>query len=531
MEEKEKRVRAITRLYYANPKVQKAMLAFAQGREVVPRYFEGFGKRPDMLQYPSDLMGLVNKGATSFHGSEELWSDPLSLSSDITAEEMGRLRKGWDLLIDIDSPFLDCSRVAARLIITALEHHGIKNFGLKFSGSKGFHIIIAGKAFPEIYQGEETRRMFPEWPRAISEYLMSYIRRDYNLEVGKMLSEKEIMSRTTLTQEDLNAVRCRQCGSDAQKGMIVKFICPVCNLTMDRRDVKLTKRRLRCLSNDCAGVLEVLETKEYFMCASCKDPENEKMALASDKHPDSFELGRGINAEKVANLDMVLVAPRHLFRMPYSLHEKTSLASIVLTKEQLETFSPKQADPLKVQIVEYYPQNTPDEAKALLAAALEWKKNKNAEDEKKDEKSYGKYKQAYEPVEISGLTEELFPPAIKKLLKGLKDGRKRGVFILITFLRSLGFAPEYIVTSVRDWNKRNEPPLKEGYIKGQLDWHLRQKKRILPPNYDNPSFYKDLNLIEKAPTSKNPIVDAMREARRRGLIKEKGSEDPKNPPK
>src|SRR3989344_6010955 len=105
--EKEKRVRAITRLYYSNPKVQESLLAFSANREVVPRYFEGFGKRPDTLQYPSDIMGLVNKGATSFHASEEIWRDPLAINADMSAEELTAQRISWDLLIDIDSPFLD----------------------------------------------------------------------------------------------------------------------------------------------------------------------------------------------------------------------------------------------------------------------------------------------------------------------------------------------------------------------------------------------------------------------------------------
>ena len=43
--EKEARVRKITKLYYSNPKIQEIILNFSQNREVVPRYFEGFGRR------------------------------------------------------------------------------------------------------------------------------------------------------------------------------------------------------------------------------------------------------------------------------------------------------------------------------------------------------------------------------------------------------------------------------------------------------------------------------------------------------
>ena len=162
--EKEKRIRAITKLYYSNPKIQEAMIKFAQNREVSPRYFEGFGKRPDVLQYPSDVMGLVQKGATSFHCSEEIWSDVFKLNSEMNREQMDSLRKGWDLLIDIDSPYLDVSKEAAKLVVDCLEMYGIKNYGIKFSGSKGMHIIVSGKAFPEEYSGKKMKDAFPEWP-------------------------------------------------------------------------------------------------------------------------------------------------------------------------------------------------------------------------------------------------------------------------------------------------------------------------------------------------------------------------------
>jgi uncharacterized protein YwgA len=99
-------------------------------------------------------------------------------------------------------------------------------------------------------------------------------------------------------------------------------------------------------------------------------------------------------------------------------------------------------------------------------------------------------------------------------LKGLKDGKKRGLFILIAFLKSLNFSPEFINARIREWNKLNEPQLKEGYIKSQIDWHLKQKKKILPPNYSNESFYKDLGLLDEKPNVKNPIVDVLRALRK-----------------
>lgn len=512
MDLNEKRVRAITKFYYSNPKVQEALLEFARDREVVPCYFEGFGKRPDSLVYPSDILGLVNKGATSFHASEEHWNDVLQINSDMGQDELNENRKSWDLLIDIDSPFLDCSKIAAKLILSALEHFGISNYGLKFSGKKGFHIILGGSAFPKEYKGMRMREMFPEWPRAITEYLMEFIKKDYYKEAGKILSESEIEKRSGLKKEDMKTVHCKQCTRTAKKGMAVLFKCPVCGLEANRRDFKLTKRRLRCLNNGCAGVLEILEHKDYFYCEYCKDQDNDKIQINSERHPENFEEYRGVNIEKIAKLDLVLVAPRHLFRMPYSLHDMTSLASVVLSKDEIENFNPRGADPMRVKIRKYYPENKEDEAKKLLISALEWKNSRKKEEEVIEKKRY----ESYEKIDLGNVTEEMFPKPIKKLLKGgLKDGKKRGLFILITFFKSCGFPGDYINSRVREWNKLNDPSLKEGYIKGQVDWHLRQRKKILPPNYDNESFYKDMGLIEDTPRAKNPIVEVLRLVRRK----------------
>jgi hypothetical protein len=514
---KEKRVRAITRIYYSNPKVQMALLKFALDREVVPRYFEGFGKRPDILQYLSDIDGLVRKGATSFHASEEIWNDPLQLSSDSTPKDLENLRKGWDLLIDIDSPFLDCSKIAAKLIVEALEQHGVKNYGIKFSGSKGFHIIISGKAFPKEFNGEETRKMFPTWPRAICGYLMDYIREDYNRQASDVLTDiGAIERRTKLSREQLEEVRCKNCGKTAKKGSISNFVCPVCNMKVQRKNAKITKRRLKCLNNSCAGVLEQLDGEEFYYCENCADPENDNLQMNSNKHPENFEKSKGVSAEKVAAPDLVLVASRHLFRMPYSLHEKTALASVVMTKQDLVNFSPRDADPLKVNILDFIPKNESEEAKILLAKALDWNRGRESINKEIEEKRFNKFKdKKFEDVELKGVTDDMFPQPIKKLLRGLEEGRKRGLFVLLTFLKSTGFSAEEINKRIREWNEKNSPPLKEGYIRSQIEWHLKQNKKILPPNYSNEAFYRDIGILDKKPETKNPLVDVMRKIRKR----------------
>ena len=58
---------------------------------------------------------------------------------------------------------------------------------------------------------------------------------------------------------------------------------------------------------------------------------------------------------------------------------------------------------------------------------------------------------------------------------------------------------------IYDWNKKNQPPLKTGYIKSQLSWSYRNKV-VLPPNYDK-DYYKGIGIIptEEELRYKNPV--------------------------
>jgi len=521
--EKEKRVRAITKLYYSNPKVQEVLLEFSKNREVVPRYFESFGKRPDTLQYNSDIMGLVNKGATSFHASEEIWHNPLEINSDMSSKELENMRKSWDLLIDIDSPFLDYSIEAAKLLVKELEYNGINSYGIKFSGSKGMHIIVPAKAFPENFNGIETKKMFPEWPRAIVQYLMIKIKPEYNKRITELgINFEAVKERMNLSEKDLVSIQCPNCNNPVNKTNFIYFICEKCNNPYQRPNFKVTKKKIRCTDDSCSGFMSVIKEEDYYFCSNCKTRLQmnigDKEGLSRQRHTtiESRESKKDITVEgfnkelageKIASLDLVLVAPRHLFRMPYSLHEKTALASIVLNKEELNSFTPKSADPIKVKIKPFYIEPNEAEATNLLAEALKWKsQNEPQENIKRISEEF--------MADFTGVTEEMFPQAIKQLLKGLQEGRKRGLFILLTFLKSLNYPNDYISQKINDWNKKNDPPLKDGYVKSQLDWHFKQKKKILPPNYSNDSFYKDLKLIDKTPADKNPLVEVMRKLRK-----------------
>jgi len=383
---KEQRIRKITQLYYSRSDIQKAIFDFSKNREISPRYFEGFGKRPDTFQYKGDIFELVKKGATSFHCSEELWKDPLELSTNLTKEQLDKLRIGWDLLIDIDSKYIDYSKISAQIIIKMLKFHGIKNIGIKFSGSKGFHIIVPWKAFPKVMNEINTSDMFPELPRIITQYII-----------------------------------------EKTKNQLIEEIT---NLTKPNKYI------------------------------------------------------RDFEAPKEVMPDLVLVSSRHLFRMPYSLHEKTALASIVLDKNEIKNFELKDAEPMKAKVKEFMPNSKEGEASELLIQALDWYKENNLEEETKKDFEY-------KPIKLSNLSVQNFPPCIQKILNGLSDGRQRSLFILINLFRSIGMDKDELEKRIEDWNRKNKPPLKEGIIKAQLSWGYKRKPRM-PPNCKE--FYEGIGV-------------------------------------
>ncbi|MEX0920969.1 MAG: DNA primase small subunit domain-containing protein [Candidatus Pacearchaeota archaeon] len=404
---KEQRIDNVKSLYYSRKDIQDAIYNFSKNREIAPSFMmRSFGKRPDTFQYSGDIFSLVNKGATSFHCSEEIWEDPLKISTDLNREQLNKLRKGWDLLFDIDSKYMDYSKILAKIIINILRFYGVKNFGIKFSGSKGFHIIVPWKAFPKEINGVMTSDMFPEWPRIITQFIMN-------------VSKKELIEKVT----DL--------------------------------------------------------TKEEF---------------GQNKYIKDFE------APKEVVPDLILVSSRHLFRMPYSLHEKTSLASVVINPDKIGDFQPKDADPLKIKVRNFMPEAEEGEATELLREALDWYKNKNPEENQKI-----KERIEYKPLKVTNLSEDIMPPSIKKILEGIGDGRKRALFIILNFFRSIGMDKDEIEKRIKDWNEKNEAPLKEGYIKSQLLWSYRNKV-VPPPNYDK-DYYKGIGITptDEELRYKNPL--------------------------
>ena len=65
---------------------------------------------------------------------------------------------------------------------------------------------------------------------------------------------------------------------------------------------------------------------------------NVKCNISSKDKPDNFSRHIEIDLFDLMGLDL-LISPRHLFRMPYSLHENSGLSSIVLSEDELENLT------------------------------------------------------------------------------------------------------------------------------------------------------------------------------------------------
>src|SRR3989344_6390007 len=126
--------------YYSRKDVQEELLRQGQDKEV-QAWFGGIrGRRPEVIHYLGDLNDLIKQGMTSFHISEERWNDPLTLKPGMQKKDLDKLRKGWDLILDLDSKELSYSFITGELLIEALKFHDIKNYSLKASGNHGVHI-------------------------------------------------------------------------------------------------------------------------------------------------------------------------------------------------------------------------------------------------------------------------------------------------------------------------------------------------------------------------------------------------------
>lgn len=428
------------RRYYERADIQQELLKISKDREVQAWFGENRGKRPEAVYLIGDLRDLIKQGMTSFHVSEERWKDPLRLEPGMQKRNLDNLRKGWDMILDLDCRNLEYSRIAAELIIDAIKFHDVNNFSVKFSGNCGFHIAVPFEAFPDEVNGVHIKDYFPEGIRIISEYL---------------------------------------------KEMTASF---------------LAERMLKRESAD-------------------------EIARNSGKKTGEIVINGKLDPYNVVSVDSVLISSRHLFRAPYSINEKSGLASIPVL--DIKKFDISKAKMEKVNVDLRFMDSekaVKGEARKLLMQAFDWAARKNKpEITRRFEREYD--------IPNEAVKTDFFPPCILKIMAGLKeDGRKRAVFILINFLRHMGWTFEQTESFLMEWNKKNYELLREGYIASQISWAKRQSQKILPANCDNSAYYKGMAVCcpdDLCRMIKNPLQYSNRKLNLAKNIEEENKKKPK----
>ena len=464
--------------HYKRRDIQEEIIANSKDREVAARFNDSFAKRPDILRHPSDILELAKQGATSFHASEELWRNPLQLDPSLKRHELDNLRIGWDMIIDVDCPIWEYSKVITAFIIQSLRENHINSISCKFSGNKGFHIGIPFETFPPIINKKETRLLFPDGVKIIAAYLINEEIDKGNRLTNFVLKEglSDMFEKTGKSKEEL-----------------IKNFCVRCSLFVERQKEKFEYTCPKCLRS------KVLEENIPIKCEKCNifmTKKNILKYLKEGDHPTKFieicpkcgnkDLIKRLDLQKILNIDSLLISSRHLYRMPYSLHEKSGLVSIPIDPGRVLFFKKEDALPQNVKVSKYKfldkEKASPNESISLFDKAFTWnlKFKEYSELKKKEEKEF--------EAPDKALPEELFPPCISIILNGIDEGRKRALFILINYFSSIGWDYEMIEKKLKEWNAKNREPLRDVYLLGQLRYHKQMRKRILPPNCSNEMY-------------------------------------------
>lgn len=477
-----------TLLWYKRPEVRAAMIEGAIKKEIGVRFGDSFGKRPDALEYDQEILDAAQRGATSFHASEELWSNPRSIETGMNKQATNDIRIGWDLVLDVDFTNFEATKRITEAICQELEKNGISHFGVKFSGNKGFHIGVAWESFPSELHNQETRTLFPDLARQIADYLVwSLDNPDNKFKLSEQL--KTHLSNAEITEHSITV-----CASCARPRTQIKrtqhFICRRCGHT-ETRPSDFTEQYISCPK--CSSIIQAL--------------------VHATERDDSCSCGATETREKIdLKIDTQLISSRHLYRLEYSLHEKSGFASLVIPRAHVLAMRREEAMPERIKtFLPFWHRQHNDEARALLVRASAFSRPDKEQPRVMSEIIW----------DADAAPEETFPPTMHKMLAGMADGKKRALFILTNFLRSVGWSADMMQARLIEWNKKNDPPLREAEIINHLNYHNKRSQTVLPPNFDN-DIYRDLGVLvhdelSDNPRVKNPVQYVRLKLRQQGL--------------
>lgn len=212
-----------------------------------------------------------------------------------------------------------------------------------------------------------------------------------------------------------------------------------------------------------------------------------------------------LNPHAIIEVDTILISSRHLYRMVYSVNEKSGLVSIPINPERIMEFEKKYAK-LEDNVFSKYKfldraKSKKGEADNLLFQSQEFistnLQSKDYDDQIRAIEEADKPKEVKEFEELQEkISEENFPDSIKVMLAAdYIDGKKRALFVLKNFLASCGWEYEDIKERIMLWNSKFEEPLRETILRGQLinlKTQLSQGRRMMPPNFSSANYYIDI---------------------------------------
>ncbi|MEM3768945.1 MAG: DNA primase noncatalytic subunit PriX [Nitrososphaerales archaeon] len=152
-------------LYYSCQDILDALASQCKNKEVFLKSKDHVSHRPLKVDSKEELEFLIKKynleEPFGIFSSIELYDDPLSFNRRI----------GWDFVIDLDGDNLDDLKRCITAIIGLLEQFGIKSYKVKFSGRRGFHLIIDGEAFNVFESQDEFINAYPHVPKLIASFI------------------------------------------------------------------------------------------------------------------------------------------------------------------------------------------------------------------------------------------------------------------------------------------------------------------------------------------------------------------------
>jgi hypothetical protein len=160
--------------WYGGRDIQDALLVQLEGREVWVSAHNYASPRPRVANSASELLSVIPRGRLcSIYASVESFHDPLLLP----AEKPDSLRTSWDFVLDIDSSEgIEEARRCTKSIVGLLSEYGLQCVRVKFSGRRGFHIIVDGEAFDCFSTREEFLRAYPTVPSQVARFVIAALR-------------------------------------------------------------------------------------------------------------------------------------------------------------------------------------------------------------------------------------------------------------------------------------------------------------------------------------------------------------------